>query len=600
MPPFSASGMHLAQNATLNGSVPANGTCREFDPHQSFSVLHTNDWVADGDSAQQVSWQSAYWPVMACALAVLLQETGRVIDASFSFSYAIRACPLVCVFDTSMMLLKFVVMLAVGCSPRTAVRHVWYDRFDRDEDDRVRSFWASFYEGFPIMGERVQRSVSVTADNTVEPVSSADPHVDLDHDGDEYMCSGALPAVGDQGPGLADVPLATLRTPDASSISRPPRTTTIFSMDVTEVGFNVTELEHPHEEPPAAPPNDASDTLTEQSQAIADNTATVTAPSPFPNTFMVTARYMDPPPGSVVDRVWRLSMLSFVFGALPQAIKVFAMRGIPVTQLLVAIYFVSFIVPEAFRWVAGPVGQFNLYPLPIVSNAKSFLSSGAFSLLFWVSIGSYMVGLVSPIGGDLMIRASDRVSLFPIGMILATPVTILLLKVLEFPMSFQVFANCSNGVRSCMYDLRMFQHVRTSLVALIAWFFALRPSTIEPYLSFVCLYPASLAGAVWLLWCKSSFPLESDDVNAHDAKFWVTLINILFFIPLCLYIVYRLWVIVYLSHISRRLCGTTRTIGEFAKGTFILINIAGITLCYASIEYISCWTFKPRWVEALG
>ena len=524
-----------------------------------------------------------------------------MIDASFSFSYAIRACPLVCVFDTSMMLLKFVVMLAVGCSPRTAVRHVWYDRFDQDEDDRVRSFWASFLEELPIMGERVKRSVSVTADNTVEPVSSADPDVNLNHDGDEYMCSGALPAVGDQGPGLADVPLATLRTPDASSISRPPRTATMLSMDVTEVGLSVTELERPHEEPPAAPLNEASGTLTEQSQTIVDNTPTVAAPSPFPNTFMATANYMNPPPGSVVDRVWRLSMLSFVFGALPQGIKVFAMRGVPVTQLLVAIFLVSFLVPEVFRWVAGPVGQFNLYPLPIVLNAKSFLSNGAFSLLFWVSIVFYMLGgLVGPIGMNLMIEASDRVSLFLIGMILATPVTLLLIKVLQFLTSFQVFASCSNGIRSCMRNLKMFQHARTSMVALIAWLFALRPSTVEPYLFFVCLYPTCLAGTAWLLWSASTFPLESDDPNDHDAKFWVTMINILFFVPLAVYVVYRLWVIVYLSNISSRLCGTTRTIEEFAKATFIIVNIGGITLLYATIEYVSSGTFKPRWVEVLG
>ena len=183
MPPFNLSDLYSAQNATGSGSVPANSTYRELDPPQQLSAPCTDASAAHDAFSQEVSWQSAYWPVMACMLAVLLQETGRVMEAPFWLSYTIRACPVICVFDTFMMLLKFLVMLAVGCSPRTAARHVWYDRFDQDLDDATTEglveFWSPFF--------------STASDTTIEAVPSSNPHAYSDHDGDEYMCSGALP-----------------------------------------------------------------------------------------------------------------------------------------------------------------------------------------------------------------------------------------------------------------------------------------------------------------------------------------------------------------------------------------------------------------------
>jgi hypothetical protein len=113
----------------------------------------------------------------------------------------------------------------------------------------------------------------------------------------------------------------------------------------------------------------------EQHQNDASRVAIVSAPQHPPDPFETPQKYMVGLPGTIVDRTWKLSMISFVFGALPQAVKVFGMRGIPCAQGLVGIFLVSFIVPEVFRWFAGPVGQVNLRPLPIVVHAKNTSSS---------------------------------------------------------------------------------------------------------------------------------------------------------------------------------------------------------------------------------
>ena len=522
---------------------------------------------------------------MACMLAVLLQETGRVMEAPFWLSYAIRACPIVCVFDTFMMLLKFLVMLAVGCSPQTAARHVWYDRFDQDLDDATTEglveHWSPFF--------------STASDTTIEAVPSSNPHAYSDHDEDEYMCSGALPVGSIQEHGSVDLPLVALRNSDGLSISRYSDTPIVPSIDVAEVAISVgEELERPDEETSTAVLDGAVNTSVEGDEIIADTTIEVTATSPLPNAFMVTPNYMVPPPGSTLDRGWRVSMISFMLGAFPQAIKVFAMRGIVCTQVLVTIFLVAFIVPELLRSLAGPVGQSNLYPLPIISNAKSFLSSGLFSTVFWWSSFFYMFPLVVMASAEPLGFVS-RVSMVPIGMVIAFPITLLLYVFIIFLTCFKIFASCSNGLRLYMYNFRVFRYVRIKLAVFIAGSLALKHSTVEPWLSFVCLYTICLGGTLWRLWCASLFPLESEEAAARVSSivFWS-------FAPLGPYIVYRLLFVGYMSAITRHLCGTRGTTRGFFKGIFVVINIAGLTVCYARLLYTSSGTFKPRWVEVLG
>ena len=578
-------------------------------------MLCTNILAADDADAHQVSWQSAYWPIMACILAVLLQETGRVLDAPIDFSYSLRACPVACAFDTLMMLLKFVVMLAVGCSPRNAVRHVWYDRFDQDQEDRVqlglmeyRNEYAFLVDGGPeslnllatkilevfrefvSVNDREHPSDSVAADNTIELVSSEDLDGCSCSVEDEHMCSGALPAVDHHQQMLTDVTLATSQPTDALSISQTLQTANIPSMDVAEVGISVSEgLERPGEETSVVLLNDASNNLPEQSRTIVNDAATVPEPLPRTNTFMMTANYMNPPPGSTIDRNWRLSMISFGFGALPQAIKIFAMRGIPCTQAFVGIFLISFIVPEVFRTLAGPVGQCDLYSLPIVLDAKSHLTLLSFSL--WVLTAFYMV-LLSFFASFQCVGLGRLLNIVLAGSMLAFPVTLLLFGTSNFLTRFISFARCFNGMRSCFSDLKFVQFVRTNLVTFIAGSFALSSSTVEPCLPFVFLYLTCLVGTVWGI---SLVPVERSAILGFVA--WLSLP----FALLCLYLTYRFLFVGCFSAITRCLCGAQGTKEEFLKGTMILVNIATITMGYAFLQgYASYDTFKPPWTDVLG
>lgn len=71
--------------------------------------------------------------------------------------------------------------------------------------------------------------------------------------------------------------------------------------------------------------------------------------------------------------MWRYNMAGFLLGALPQAVKVFSMSGVFITQACIGVLLVSFIVPEIFRSIAGPAGKFDLHLVPAVQHAKKSL-----------------------------------------------------------------------------------------------------------------------------------------------------------------------------------------------------------------------------------
>jgi len=65
--------------------------------------------------------------------------------------------------------------------------------------------------------------------------------------------------------------------------------------------------------------------------------------------------------GSGIDSLWRWNMVAFIVGTLTQSIKLFACKGIPGTQLLVAICLVSFLFMESFRIVAGRARPIDMH-----------------------------------------------------------------------------------------------------------------------------------------------------------------------------------------------------------------------------------------------
>jgi hypothetical protein len=81
-------------------------------------------------------------------------------------------------------------------------------------------------------------------------------------------------------------------------------------------------------------------------------------------------RFEDPESraASGIDGMWRLNMVVFILGALPQIIKIFGMQGIPGTQTFAAVLLASFLLPEALRLSAGKAHAVE--PLPIILRSK--------------------------------------------------------------------------------------------------------------------------------------------------------------------------------------------------------------------------------------
>jgi hypothetical protein len=86
--------------------------------------------------------------------------------------------------------------------------------------------------------------------------------------------------------------------------------------------------------------------------------------------------------GPARDRLWIWSMITLMFGTLVQLVKIYAMRGVSVTQTLAAMYFVPFLVMEALKKAAADV-TFESDSMLIITKARSDVPS---SFDGWLSL----------------------------------------------------------------------------------------------------------------------------------------------------------------------------------------------------------------------
>ncbi|KAH6865371.1 hypothetical protein BKA58DRAFT_220146 [Alternaria rosae] len=636
MPPFNASHPYLAQNATFNISVPTNATCPSDAP------------------AHGVSWQSAYWSVMACSLAVLLQETGKVVNAPYRISYALRASPLICAIDTFLMLLKFMVMLAVGCSPRMAVRHVWYDRFVEDEDIGDRSWvvwvWRDFSrkhrlssttgndpscvgvpqnDGPTFDGEAqgtssgappgsdngeirladVQHLNTTPAIDTVEPTPIPSRKDDLDSTDAELGCSRALPVMSKEGSDIVSLPANYPPGSSAILIRRSSQPGTGVTSSVTQTEAIATqEPDQPDGKDVA--PTSGSVSIVHQEQS--PNNATDEAPTTVgqsldrPSPSEVSITYMTDLPGCAVDRSWRLSMVSFIFGALPQAVKVFAMKGIPVTQIVVAFLISSFITSEVFRSVAGPVGLSNLYHPPVVLRCKRILSSTHLTHLAFIACYSYLI-LLSCVMVFLEVpgpAGSVRNGVFAYSFIpcfaVASWLSNRMVDLLEYYVFSKTFAAYIKSRSLHVSHCKLFDGLRGKLLLLVPRSLMLGPSRVESHAVWLVVFPGFFAGIVWVYWRFSSLIVT---LGWGTATIFIgpTFIITPAYMLVLSHVLYHVIFANSLADPLRYICGVKGTLDEFATGIFLLLNV-GLTLFMYSVTsgFNDNLTFKPSWTEMLG
>jgi hypothetical protein len=575
MPPFNLSPLHLAQNATFNSSIPANATSRELCSVHIPLVLSTNILGADDSLAHQVSWQSAYWPVMASMLAVLLQETGRVLNAPYRISYALRACFVIGGLDACMMIFKFVGILAVGCRPLDGATHVWYDRFDRNDDDPEWLAALSFL--------RKEPQISTSAGCAPEPDGLALPRDEVNPTGNDHLNADAVPMGSNKGARLPDLPPRISNAATMTFVIQPSNNAVVSG------------LPGPY-------------------QTLDDTAATALLHSPWPDTFTSPPDYMVNLPGTTVDRTWRLSMLSFIFGALPQAIKVFGMRGIPLTQGAVGILVASFLVPEIFRTFAGPVGKCDLHPLPAVLRVKNHFKSTYVFFSMKVTMMEYWFIALIMIAGTTLVDEkglpATRPRLFvlniPIHMIFAFFITSPVLGLLGCTGTERIWARQLDTT----YVWPIVNRLKRLFTFVVSRSFGISTASVESHSAFALVYSLCLAGTTAICWLIVSSTPDRNGWNlvyiTVGAIAFPGVMIMPFLIPLGLYVLFRILFVGSLSRFCRHLCGAKGTMDEFFTGSFILMNLGCVIYAYSNAWY---WTtapgftddsYKPGWAEYLG
>jgi len=311
-------------------------------------------------------------------------------------------------------------------------------------------------------------------------------------------------------------------------------------------------------------------------------------------------------PGCAVDRSWRLSMVSFIFGALPQAVKVFAMKGIPVTQIVVAFLLSSFITAEVFRSVAGPIGLSDLYHPPGVLRCKRILSSTHLTHLAFIACYSYLV-LISCVMVFLVVpgpAGSIRNGVFAYCFLPCFAVaswvsnrTVELLEYYVFSTAFSAFTkSCSLHVSR----YKLFDGLPGKLLLLVPTSLMLGPSRVESHAVWLVVFPGFFAGIAWAYWRFSSaiVPFGWGTVAIiMGPAFMITPAYLLITSHILYYVIFASS----LADPIRYVCGVQGTLDEFGTGMFLLLNL-GLTLFMYSVTsgFDDKLTFKPGWTEMLG
>jgi len=311
-------------------------------------------------------------------------------------------------------------------------------------------------------------------------------------------------------------------------------------------------------------------------------------------------------PGCAVDRSWRLSMVSFIFGALPQAVKVFAMKGIPVTQIVVAFLLSSFVTAEVFRSVAGPVGLSNLCHSPGVLRCKRILASTHFTHLAFIAcylyliLFSFVMVLLTVPGPAGSIRngvfACSILSCFAVTSWVSNR-TVDLLEHYVFSEAFTAYVKSRS-----LYISRNkpFDRFRAKLLLLVPNALMLGPSRVESYATWMVVFPGFFAGVAWVYWRLSSLM-----VNFSWGTFAIVMSPAWMITPAYILILsHFLYQLIFASSLAdpiRYICGVQGTLDEFATGTFLIFNL-GLTLYMYSVVsgFDNDLTFKPDWTEMLG
>lgn len=248
------------------------------------------------------------------------------------------------------MIIDFVHLQVLGCSFGMAAKHVWYSRFTMEPG------WSLL----DLLLERMEPSAGSEQPNSDAGSSSTDDGIC--GMGASEDASGQIPVETCEMSGAIPALIST-RTPSCIPNEE------LDDTDISDEEENIADavlvptlrLENANDGLPSIniPFLPGSTDLSIAGDVEAQTNATRARRASLTG----ANQYSDMHPGLGIDRAWRYTMAGFLVGPLPQAIKVFGMKGIMRTQIIVGVQIWSFVVPEVFRLIAVSVRA--PYPRPM-------------------------------------------------------------------------------------------------------------------------------------------------------------------------------------------------------------------------------------------
>src|SRR5437016_1311011 len=83
--------------------------------------------------AQSVSWQSAFWALVAIAINTCLQYSGNICEVKSALGILIKSSPLFCLLDSIVVWFQIIYYMT-RMKPRAALRHVASSREQHNAD----------------------------------------------------------------------------------------------------------------------------------------------------------------------------------------------------------------------------------------------------------------------------------------------------------------------------------------------------------------------------------------------------------------------------------------------------------------------------------
>ena len=90
---------------------------------------------AESDTANSVSWQSAFWGLVPIALNSMTQPSGKVCGSPAGIGFLLRVSPFMCLFDALIVIVRMVVYSFTQGSLPAAIKKIIIQRYTDDDDD---------------------------------------------------------------------------------------------------------------------------------------------------------------------------------------------------------------------------------------------------------------------------------------------------------------------------------------------------------------------------------------------------------------------------------------------------------------------------------